>query len=191
MAYHHFHHISVSFLGICGFYQRFEQKNYSTLVAPVTDLFNKEVEWILNAQQEQSFQKLKAALCQASTLTYLDVCRTIVVQMDASHVDNGATLSQEDAAGQLCLLNSASHKFHSAEKNYPTVNAPSTCVVRWMADLFLSNYDVCHLPSSAITAADALSPMYPVESLSLLEVHVSPGWTDAYRADPALLELCS
>ena len=34
-----------TFLGICGFYQRFVQ-NYSTLVAPLTDLLKKEVEWI-------------------------------------------------------------------------------------------------------------------------------------------------
>ena len=32
----------------------------------------------------------------------------------------GATLSQEDASGQLCLLNCASRKFNSAERNYPT-----------------------------------------------------------------------
>ena len=63
-------------------------------MASVTDLFNKEVEWILNAQHEQSFQKLKSELCQASTLAYPDVCRTIVVQMDASNVAKGATLSR-------------------------------------------------------------------------------------------------
>ena len=56
----------------------------------------------------------------------------------------------------------------------------------WMADLFLSNYDVCHLPGSTITAADALSRMYPEESLSPLEIDASPDWTDAYNADPAL-----
>ena len=59
-----------------------------------------------------------------------------------------------------------------------------------MADLSLYNYDVCHFPSSINTAADALSRMYPEEFLSLLEIVVSPDWTDAYKADPALLELC-
>ena len=69
--------------------------------------------------QEQSFQKLKAALCQASTLAYTDVARTFVVHLDAINVAIGATLSQEDAPGQLCLLNCASRKFNSAERNYP------------------------------------------------------------------------
>ena len=32
--------------------------------------------------------------------------------------------------------------------------------------------------------------MYPEEYLALLEIDVSPDWTDAYKADPALLELC-
>ena len=105
-------------LGNCCFYQRFVQ-NYSTLVAPLTDLLKKEVEWIWSTPQEQSFQKLKAALCQASTLAYPDVSRTFVVHLDASNVAMGATLSQEDASGKLCLLNCASRKFNSAERNYP------------------------------------------------------------------------
>ena len=59
-----------------------------------------------------------------------------------------------------------------------------------MADLSLYNYDVCNISSSSNTAADALSRMYPEEFLSLLETVVSPDLTDAYKADPALLELC-
>ena len=58
-----------------------------------------------------------------------------------------------------------------------------------MADLSLYNYDVCHFFGSTNTAADALSRMYPEEFLSLLEIVVSPDWTDAYKADPAILEL--
>ena len=74
----------------------------------------------MGTPQEQSFQKLKAALCQASTLEYPDATRTFVVHLDASNVAMGATLSQEEASGQLCLLNCASRKFNSAERNYPT-----------------------------------------------------------------------
>ena len=59
-----------------------------------------------------------------------------------------------------------------------------------MADLSLYNYEVRHITGSTNTAADALSRMYPEESLALLEIDVSPDWTDAYKADPALLELC-
>ena len=32
--------------------------------------------------------------------------------------------------------------------------------------------------------------MYPEKSLALLEIFVSPDWTDAYKADPALSEIC-
>ena len=60
-----------------------------------------------------------------------------------------------------------------------------------MADLSLYNYDVCHVPSSTNTVADAFSRMYPDEFLSLLESVVSPDWTDAYKADTTLLELCN
>ena len=94
-------------------------QNYSTLVAPLTDLLKKEVEQIWSSPQEQSFQKLKAALCQAGNLDYLDVFRTFVVHLDASNVAIGATLSQEDASGQLCLLKCASRMFTSAERTIP------------------------------------------------------------------------
>ena len=59
-----------------------------------------------------------------------------------------------------------------------------------MADLSLFNYEVRHITGSTNTAADALPRMYPEESLALFENDVSPDWTDAYKADRALLELC-
>ena len=118
--------------------------------------------------------------------------RTFVVHLDASNVDLGATLSQEDASDQLCLWNCASRKLNSAERNYPTheresmamvfafkhwkhylmgshtiAYTDSSFVVRWMADLSLYNYEVRHIPGSTNTAADALSRMYPEESLAL------------------------
>ena len=70
-----------------------------------------------------------------------------------------------------------------------TLKTPSPRVVRWMADLSLYNYEVRHIPGSTNTAADALSRMYPEDSLALLKIDVSPDWTDAYKADPAFLEL--
>ena len=59
-----------------------------------------------------------------------------------------------------------------------------------MADLSLYNYEVRRIHRSTNTAADALSRMYPEDTLALLVIDVSPDWTDAYKADPALLELC-
>ena len=87
---------------------------------PLTDLLENEVEWTWSTTQEQSFQKLKVALCQASTLAYSDVSRTFVVHLDTSNVAMSVTLPQKDASGQQCLLNCASRKFDSAERNYPT-----------------------------------------------------------------------
>ena len=75
-------------------------------------------------------------------------------------------------------------------KFFTTLKTPSPRVVRWMADLSLYNYEVRHIPVSTNTAADAWSRMYPDESIALPEIDVSPDWTDAYKADTALLELC-
>ena len=48
-----------------------------------------------------------------------------------------------------------------------TLKTPSPSVVRWMTDLSLYNYEVRHIPGSTNNAADALSRMYPDETLAL------------------------
>ena len=103
---------------------------------PLMDRLKKRWNVFVVPLGNSSSKKLRAALCQVQTLTYLDVSRTFVVHSDANNVEMGATLSQADASNQLCLLNAASRKCHSAKKNYPTVKTPSPCVVRWIADLF-------------------------------------------------------
>ena len=47
-----------SFLGLCGFYQRFVS-DYATVAAPLTDLMKKDREWSWGENENCAFQELK------------------------------------------------------------------------------------------------------------------------------------
>ena len=60
-----------SFLGLCGFYQRFVV-GYAQIVAPLTDLLRKDVDWYWNPAHEKAFQNLKQSLLESVVLTFPD-----------------------------------------------------------------------------------------------------------------------
>ena len=108
-----------SFLGLCGFYQRFVP-NYSSLVAPLTDLLKKTTEWTWDVPQQAAFNGLKKAMADTCRQAYPDPTKPYTVHLDASAVALGATLSQEDDQGQLRPITCTSRKFNKAKCNYPT-----------------------------------------------------------------------
>ena len=107
-----------SFLGLCGFYQRFVP-DYATVAAPLTDLMRKNVEWTWGEREEKAFHELKLRLLKYPILTVPNFKKTMVLHTDASDVGLGATLYQKDDQGQLRLVACRSRKLSQAEKNYP------------------------------------------------------------------------
>ena len=84
-----------SFLGLTGYYRDFI-KNYSTIVAPLTDLTKKtkpnKVIW--EEEHENSYNELKLALNKAPVLRLPDMEKGFVLQTDASDVGLGAVVMQ-------------------------------------------------------------------------------------------------
>ena len=107
-----------SFLGLCGFYQRFVP-DYATIATPLTNLLHKSCTWTWGSEQEKAFATLKQRLLQAPVMIIPDVKQPFLLHTDASEVGIGATLSQTDSAGQLRLVSCMSRKLNPAEKNYP------------------------------------------------------------------------
>ena len=56
-----------SFLGLANFYRRFV-RDYSKLAMPLTELTKDAIPWQWNIEQQQSFDALKAALCEPPVL---------------------------------------------------------------------------------------------------------------------------
>ena len=57
-----------SFLGLCGFYQRFVA-NYATVAQPLTNLMGKKAVWKWGDEEERAFQALKVRMLQYPVLT--------------------------------------------------------------------------------------------------------------------------
>ena len=107
-----------SFLGLCGFYQRFVA-DYATVATPLTNLMGKKAVWKWGEEEERAFQALKVRLLQYPVLTVPNFKLPMILHTDASDVGVGATLSQKDEGRELRLVACRSRKLSSAEKNYP------------------------------------------------------------------------
>ena len=107
-----------SFLGLCGFYQRFVPR-YATITAPLTDLLQKKRLWDWTQAAQMAFDALKLKLLKHPILTVPDPTKPYILHTYASEVGLGATLSQHDAESLLRLVACRSRKLNDAEKKYP------------------------------------------------------------------------
>jgi hypothetical protein len=107
-----------SFLGLAGYYQEFV-KNFSDIVAPMSQLLQKEQEFIWADAQQQAFETLKTAISTAPVLVLPDQSLPYVVMTDASGIAVGASLNQDQGRG-LQPIAFMSKKLLPAETRYPT-----------------------------------------------------------------------
>ena len=71
-----------SFHGLASFYCRFV-KDFSTLVAPLTEIVKKSVGFKWGSEQNRAFIEIKERLCGAPLLALLDFSKTIEIECDA------------------------------------------------------------------------------------------------------------
>ena len=86
-----------SFLGLTGFYRDFIP-GYADIAAPLTNLVKKQTpkNFILEQEAEESFAKLKAALCGQPILKIPNHAKPFTLRTDASSIALGAMLMQEE-----------------------------------------------------------------------------------------------
>lgn len=105
-----------SFLGLAGYYRRFLE-NYSRVALPLTELTKDEVEWRWNADEQNSFDRLKTMLSSAPVLQLADPSLPYVIHCDASGFAIGACLMQDHGQG-LQPVSYISAKMKPAETRY-------------------------------------------------------------------------
>ena len=123
-----------AFLGLAGYYRRFIHK-FSDIAAPLTDLTltGVDVPSAWNAQCEQAFLTLKAALTTAPVLVLPDLTRPFTVYCDSSTVACAAVLLQDQGHG-LQPIAYYSRKHSSAERKYPMYELELLAMVRAMQE---------------------------------------------------------
>ena len=127
-----------SFLGMCGFYQKFIP-HFNTVAAPLSDLTKakapEKVEW--NAACEKAFQELKEKLTSRPVLKLPSPEQPYILRTDASNTGIGSALLQADPEDPSILhpIAFASRKLNSAELNYATVEKECLALV-WAIQKF-------------------------------------------------------
>jgi hypothetical protein len=119
-----------SFLGITNHF-RDHIKNYSHVAAPMTDLLSDSLKFNWTDKQQQSFDKLKQLLAEATTLRPSNSDLPFIIHTDASNVAIGASLEQriDDKLSPvpICFMSS---KLNTHEINYPTHEKEQLAIVR-------------------------------------------------------------
>ncbi|KAI2643088.1 Retrovirus-related Pol polyprotein from transposon 17.6 [Labeo rohita] len=124
------------FLGMIGYYHSF-CANFSTVVAPLTDLLKskRKFEWTANCQR--AFDNAKLLLSTAPVLVAPRWDTAFQIQVDASRVGAGAVILQKDDDGVDRPVSFFSKKFNSYQLNYSTIEKETLALV-WA----LQHFDV-------------------------------------------------
>ncbi|XP_076033590.1 uncharacterized protein LOC143020752 [Oratosquilla oratoria] len=107
-------------LGMAGYYRRF-CPNFSTVVAPMTDLLEGKKVFKWTPECQQAFESLKTLMSGAPVLRAPDLQAPFILHTDASDVAGGAVLLQEGEGGSVQPVAYYSKKFNKHQRNYATM----------------------------------------------------------------------
>lgn len=115
------------FLGLVGFYRSF-CRNFSAVVAPLTDLLKNTAKFVWSLRCQSAFDNVKCLLCSSPVLATPCLDRPFKIQVDASLVGAGAVLLQEhDGVDRpVCYF---SKKFNRYQLNYSTIEKEALALI--------------------------------------------------------------
>ena len=134
-----------SCLGTFGFWREYID-NYAHIVAPLTPLTGKNAPWWWAEEQRNALRNLKAAILAAPVLMHPDQLRPFKLTTDASNYAVGASLEQDNAAGECHPVALFSHAMSKAERGYPVHERELLAIVlalrTWRHYLYNSDFTV-------------------------------------------------
>lgn len=147
------------FLGLVGYYRSF-CKNFSSVVAPLTDLLKGKAEYIWSSSCQNAFDSAKALLCTAPVLAAPRFDQPFKLHTDASDVGVGAVLLQENAQGIDCPVSFFSRKFNKHQYNYSVIEKEALALI-WA----LQHFDVYVGSGASLTVFTDHNPLTFLKSL--------------------------
>lgn len=116
------------FLGMVGYYRSF-CKNFSSVVAPLTDLLKDKVKFVWSDKAQCAFENVKSLLCCSPVLAAPQFDQPFVLHVDASYVGAGAVLLQADKKGVERPVGFYSKKFNTYQLNYSVIEKEALALV--------------------------------------------------------------
>ena len=108
--------------------------------APLTDHLKKNCKFVWNRNCQNSFENIRAMLCNAPVLLAPNFCKPLKLAVDASNFGAGGMLLQEDENGinhPVCYF---SHTFNKHQTAYSTIG--KECLALFFLFNFLKS--MCH-----------------------------------------------
>ena len=116
------------FLGMVGYYRSF-CFNFSTVVAPLTNLLKGKAQFVWTDECQGAFDNVKLLLSTAPVLAAPRLDRPFKIQVDASQVGAGAVLLQTDDQEVDRPVSYFSKKFNQHQLNYSTIEKEALALV--------------------------------------------------------------
>lgn len=116
------------FLGLVGHYRCF-CRNFSTVVAPLTNLLKGKVKFEWSSECQAAFENVKTVICKAPVLAAPQWDKPFKVEVDASYVGAGAVLLQSDDLDvdkPVCFF---SRKFNKHQLNYSVIEKETLALI--------------------------------------------------------------
>lgn len=105
------------FLGLINYYRDMWARRSETL-APLTALSSKTTPWVWTDEHQKAFDKMKSIIGKTTLLTYPDFTKPFDIHTDASHLQIGAVISQNNRpiAFYTRKLNPAQTRYTTTER---------------------------------------------------------------------------
>ena len=108
------------FLGLCGWFRRFIPR-YAEITAPLNVLMQKDTSFVWTPVCQLAFTQLKRLMSSAPILVYPDPNRPFLLVTDASGLQVGGALLQEQPDGTLHPILYLSHTLDHYQRKYSTI----------------------------------------------------------------------
>ncbi|XP_023191398.1 uncharacterized protein LOC111608951 [Xiphophorus maculatus] len=116
------------FLGLVSYYRCF-CKNFSSVVAPLTNLLSKDAKFDWSPSCQHAFEQVKQLLCCAPVLAAPRLSVPFQLHVDASYVGAGAVLTQIDDQGNCKPVSYFSKKFNKHQLNYSVIEKETLALI--------------------------------------------------------------
>ncbi|KAI8498512.1 hypothetical protein Bbelb_237140 [Branchiostoma belcheri] len=113
----------MTMLGMVNYLAKFTP-NLSEVTAPIRELLRDDVEFVWDDKRERAFSDTKKVVAEASTLSYYDPSREVILQVDASKHGLGAVLLQDNKPVAY-----ASKSLNATEVNYAQIEKELYAIV--------------------------------------------------------------